>query len=305
MDIPLIVIAGATATGKSDIAIALADRIGGEIINADALQFYRGMDIGTAKTPPAERRGIPHHLLDVLDVTDEASVAQYQRDARARVHEIRSRGRVPIAVGGSGLYLRALTDEIRFPPTDPAVRRRLELWAREVGSAAAHRTLAEKDPSAAQRIQVGDARRIVRALEVIELTGEPFTAFLPSYTYDDPWVIHTAIRRDRDDLHQRVERRVHLMAEQGLLDEVRDLIDSGITEGRTARQAIGYAQMLAHLRGDLTWAEAIDQTITGTRRLVRKQDTWFRRDPRITWIDAAGPDPVARIQTLVASGSPA
>lgn len=296
---PLIVIAGATATGKSDIAIALAERVGGEIINGDALQLYRGMDIGTAKTPPAQRRGIAHHLFDALDVTDEASVADYQSAARAAVQDIRARGQVPIAVGGSGLYLRALTDKIRFPPTDPAVRARLEKDVAASGAAAAHARLRRIDPAAAHTIRPGDERRIVRALEVNELTGDSFTAFLPSYTYHDPAIVHTAITRPRPELHDRVARRVHRMVEQGLLDEVRALQRRGLEQGRTARQAIGYAQALDVLHGRMSCQDAIESTIAGTRRLVRKQDTWFRRDPRITWLDPTQTNPIECLVQLV------
>ncbi len=297
---PLIVIAGPTAAGKSDIAIALAERVGGEIINADALQLYRGMDIGTAKTPLDQRRGIAHHLFDVLSVTEEASVAAYQTAARAAVQNIRVRGHVPIVVGGSGLYLRALTDQIRFPPTDPTVRSRLEQEVAKAGAAASHARLRAVDPAAAETIRPGDQRRIVRALEVNELTGGSFTAFLPRYDYHDASIVHTAITRSRSELHARVEQRVHQMLRHGLLDEVRALQKQGLEQGRTARQAIGYAQALDVLHGRMNCADAIDSTIAGTRRLVRKQDTWFRRDPRISWIDPTREDPVARLAALAA-----
>lgn len=293
--IPLVVIAGATATGKSEIALTVAERVGGEIVNADALQLYRGMDIGTAKTPMEGRRGIAHHMCDVLDVTDEASVAVYQREARASVEEIRSRGKVPIAVGGSGLYIRALTDVMSFPPSDPKVRAQIEQWVREVGVGRAYEKLNEEDPQAAERINPGDERRIVRALEVRELTGEPYSAYLPTYEFEIEPVVYCAVERERDELHERVKARVDHMMEQGLLDEVVRLRDAGIEKGNTARQAIGYAQLLSHLRGEISLDEAIESTVVATRRLVRKQDTWFRRDPRLMWLDGRTPEQAAGV----------
>lgn len=284
----IIAIVGATATGKSDLAIALAHRLDGEVVNADALQLYRGMDIGTAKIPVAQREGIDHHLLDVLDVTQEASVSAYQQAAREAIAKIRDRGHRPIVVGGSGLYVRALLDDIAFPPTDPAVRRRLEERARVIGSAALHRELAELDPEAAAIIGPQDTRRIVRAREVGELTGKSFRAFLPRPCYREANTVQIGVRRDRAALHERIETRVHTMVEAGLLQETRTLREHGLDQGVTARRAIGYEQALAVLDGTMTCADAIDATITGTRRLVRKQDTWFRRDPRVQWIDADG-----------------
>ena len=285
-DAPLVAVVGATATGKSDLAIALAERLGGEVVNADALQLYRGMDIGTAKVTLQERRGIPHHLLDLLEVTEEASVSAYQRAARDAVADIRSRGRVPILVGGSGLYVRAALDEIEFPPTDPAVRARLEERAAQVGAEALHRELADSDPEAAAGIGSGDTRRIVRALEVGELTGRPFTAFLPRPHLHDPSTVQLGLRLDRAVLHERIAARVHRMVEQGLLAEVRALRAQGLDAGRTARRAIGYEQALAVLGGAMSCQQAIEETIAGTRRLVRKQDTWFRRDQRVHWLEA-------------------
>ena len=285
---PLIAVVGATATGKSDLAVGLAQRLDGEVINADALQLYRGMDIGTAKVTAQERSGIPHHLLDVLEVTEEASVSAYQRDARAVIAAIRERGRVPIMVGGSGLYVRAALDDIEFPPTDPAVRARLETRVIEEGPTALHRELAANDPEAARTIGEHDARRIVRALEVGELTGRPFTAFLPRPVHVDPRTIQLGLRLERPQLHERIAERVHRMVDQGLLDEIRNLRVRGLDRGLTARRAIGYEQGLAVLDGTMSCAQAIEATIVGTRRLVRKQDTWFRRDLRVHWLDAAG-----------------
>lgn len=286
---PLVAVVGATATGKSDLAIALAQHLGGEIVNADALQLYRGMDIGTAKVPPRERQGIPHHQLDVLAVTEEASVAAYQREARAAITGIRERGRVPILVGGSGLYVRAALDDIEFPPTDPAVRERIEQRGHRIGTRALHAELARIDPDSAGIIGEGDLRRIVRALEVGELTGRPYTAFLPRPVHHDPSTVQIGLRLERAGLHERISQRVHRMVEQGLLAEVRGLREQGLDQGRTARRAIGYEQALAVLDGTMDCGAAIESTVVGTRRLVRKQDTWFRRDLRVRWIDASQP----------------
>lgn len=291
---PLLAVVGATATGKSDLGIELALALDGEVINADALQLYRGMDIGTAKVTDAERRGVPHHLLDVLDVTQEASVSAYQREARAVIAAIRERGRVPIVVGGSGLYVRALLDDIAFPPTDAAVRARLEERIAHEGAPALHRELAATDPAAAERIGPEDARRIVRALEVGEITGGSFRAYLPREQYVDAATIQIGVRRNRAVLHERIARRVHGMVRDGLLEETRALRERGLDRGRTARRAIGYEQALAVLDGTMTCEDAVESTITGTRRLVRKQDTWFRRDRRVRWLDAdAAEDPAA------------
>ena len=287
---PLIAVVGATATGKSDLAIALAQHLDGEVVNADALQLYRGMDIGTAKVTEQERAAVPHHLLDVLEVTEEASVSAYQRAARAAIDAIRARGRTPILVGGSGLYVRAALDDIEFPPTDADLRARLEQRAQQEGTEALHRELAARDPEAAGSIGPRDARRIVRALEVGTLTGRPFTAFLPRPLYVDPATVQIAPRWDRAVLHERIARRVERMVEQGLLEEIRDLRDQGLDRGQTARRAIGYEQGLAVLDGTLSCAQAIQDTIAGTRRLIRKQDTWFRRDRRITWLDGGAED---------------
>lgn len=305
---PLVAVVGATATGKSDLAIALAERLDGEVVNADALQLYRGMDIGTAKVTAPERRGIAHHLLDVLEVTEEASVSAFQRDAREAVAGIRSRGRVPILVGGSGLYVRAALDEIEFPPTDPALRTRLEQRAEQDGAEALHRELADTDPEAARTIGVHDTRRIVRALEVGELTGRPFTAFLPRPRHHDPATVQLGLRLERPLLHERIRARVHRMVDHGLLEEIRALRERGLDEGRTARRAIGYEQGLAVLGGTLSCEQAIEDTIAGTRRLVRKQDTWFRRDQRVHWLAADAGEglvdqAIARIETAATAGS--
>ena len=286
---PIITVVGATATGKSDLALDLADRLGGEIINTDSMQFYRGMDIGTAKLPVDERQGIPHHLIDILDVTEEANVQDFQARARAAIADIRERGLRPILVGGSGLYVRAAVDHMEFPGTDPQVRARLEA---EVATDrwALHQKLRELDPTAAEKITVNDQRRIARALEVIELTGRPFSAQLPDYQEVEP-TIHLGLSMDRAILHERIATRVELMWEHGWVDEVIRLLDAGLAEGKTASRAIGYAQIQRHLAGELTAAEAKEETTIRTRQFARRQDTWFRRDPRIHWIDGSAADP--------------
>lgn len=286
---PIITVVGATATGKSDLALDLADRLGGEIINTDSMQFYRGMDIGTAKLPVDERRGIPHHLIDILDVTEEANVQDFQARARAAITDIRERGLRPILVGGSGLYVRAAVDHMEFPGTDPQVRARLEA---EVATDrwALHQKLRELDPTAAEKITVNDQRRIARALEVIELTRRPFSAQLPDYQEIEP-TVHLGLSMDRAILHERIATRVHLMWEHGWVDEVIRLLDAGLAEGKTASRAIGYAQIQRHLAGELTAAQANEETTIRTRQFARRQDTWFRRDPRIHWIDGSSADP--------------
>ncbi|UPK76701.1 tRNA (adenosine(37)-N6)-dimethylallyltransferase MiaA [Nocardioidaceae bacterium SCSIO 66511] len=278
----VVAVVGPTAAGKSDLSVALARRIGGEVVNADSMQLYRGMDIGTAKLPPDERQGIPHHLLDVLDVREPATVAEFQGWARAAIADCVARGVTPILVGGSALYVRAVLDDFEFPGADPDVRARLERELDRDGSAALHARLAERDPVAAGNILVSNGRRIVRALEVIEITGEPFSATLPSqtYVYDD--VVVLGIDVPRDVLAGRIERRVDRMWHAGLVDEVRGL--DGLREGRTASRALGYAQVLAYLAGECTEEEAKDLTVRRTRQFARRQDAWFRKDPRIRWL---------------------
>ncbi|WP_209323235.1 tRNA (adenosine(37)-N6)-dimethylallyltransferase MiaA [Brevibacterium renqingii] len=285
---PIITVVGATATGKSDLALDLAEHLGGEIINTDSMQFYRGMDIGTAKLPVEERRGIPHHLIDILDVTAEANVQDFQARARAAIADIRDRGQRPILVGGSGLYVRAAVDHMEFPGTDPEVRARLEAEA-AADRWGLHQRLRELDPAAAEKITVNDQRRIARALEVIELTGRPFSAQLPDYQELEP-TIHLGLSMDRGILHERIAARVDLMWEHGWVDEVRRLLAAGLAEGKTASRAIGYAQIQRHLNGEITAAEAKEETVIRTRQFARRQDTWFRRDPRIHWIDGTAAD---------------
>ncbi|MCM4083656.1 tRNA (adenosine(37)-N6)-dimethylallyltransferase MiaA [Paractinoplanes hotanensis] len=288
----VVTVVGPTAAGKSALSIALAHELGGEVVNADSMQLYRGMDIGTAKLTPAERDGVPHHLLDIWDVTFPAAVAEYQELARAAIDDIADRGRVPLLVGGSGLYIRAVLEEFEFPGTDPAVRAQLEEELSLIGAASLHDRLRARDPEAAAKILPSNGRRIVRALEVIELTGQPFTASLPAPTPHYPSV-QIGVDRDAAVLDDRIAARVDLMWEQGLLDEVRRLIPRGLREGRTASRALGYQQALAEIDGSLSSEEARADTVRGTRRFVRRQRSWFRRDPSVTWLDAAAPTLVA------------
>ena len=294
-DPPIVAVVGATAAGKTGLSLDLAERLEGEIVNTDAMQVYRGMDVGTAKVPETGRRGIPHHLLDLLDVTEPLTVAEFQTRARAAVAEIRSRGRTPVLVGGSALYTRAVLDRFEFPGTDPEVRRGLEAELAEHGAPALHRRLTEVDAAAAQQILPDNGRRIVRALEVIELTGAPFTAALPSPT---PYYrsVQIGVDRDTEALDRRIADRVELMWAAGLLDEVRGL--AGLREGRTASRALGYQQALAQLDGELTREQAVEETVRATRRFVRRQRSWFRRDRRIVWLEP-GPDLLDRaLRTL-------
>ena len=285
---PVVAVVGPTATGKTALAVALARRLGGEVVNADSMQLYRGMDIGTAKLAPDEREGVPHHVLDLWDVTFPASVAEYQKAARAAVDDIAARGRVPLVVGGSGLYVRAVLEEFEFPGTDPAIRERLEAELVAGGPAPLYARLCAADPEAAAKILPSNGRRIVRALEVIEMTGLPFTAALPEpKPYYD--AVQIGVDRESAQLDQRIADRVDLMWEAGLLDEVRALDRLGLRAGRTASRALGYQQALAQIDGELTEDQARAETVRATRRFVRRQRSWFRRDPRITWLDAASP----------------
>jgi tRNA dimethylallyltransferase len=291
---PVVAIVGATAAGKSDLALDVAERLGGEVVNTDAMQLYRGMDIGTAKLPVDERRGIPHHLLDVLEVSQPATVAEFQGRARAVIDDCHGRGVVPVLVGGSALYTRAILDEFDFPGTDPDVRARWEARLAEVGAAALHGSLAEVDPEAAARIIPTNGRRIVRALEVIEITGRPFTATLPKSSYHYPGAVQVGVDIDRPTLDERIALRVERMWEAGLVEEVRRLLGHGLREGRTANRALGYRQVIAFLDGEITEAEAKEQTVTGTRRFARRQDSWFRKDDRVRWVPYDDPGRVDR-----------
>ena len=289
----VVAVVGATATGKSDLALDLAERLRGEIVNADAMQLYRGMDIGTAKLPVEQRRGVAHHQLDVLDVTEEASVAAYQRHARTDLEAILGRGRTPVVVGGSGLYVRAALDDLKIPPTDRGVRARLTAELEADGLVALRARLLERDPVAAAAIEPNNGRRIVRALEVVELTGRPFSATMPTRRHLWPTVL-VGLALDRPTLDVRIAARVGRMWSDGLLPEVTTLVSHGLREGRTASAALGYRQAVDHLDGRLTAGEAQEQTAQATRRYARRQESWFRADPRVVWLPAQAPDLVDR-----------
>ncbi|WP_404321736.1 tRNA (adenosine(37)-N6)-dimethylallyltransferase MiaA [Arthrobacter luteolus] len=297
--LPVIAVVGPTGSGKSDLGVALAQRLGGEIINADSMQFYRGMDIGTAKLPEDERGGIPHHLLDILDVTEEASVSDFQAQARETIDRIRSRGNYPILVGGSGLYVRAALDVLEFPGTDPQLRRKIEDELESVGFEALRAKLRDVDPVSADRL--GDARRVVRALEVHELTGRPFSSFMPERTYYQP-AVQLGLAVERPVLHVRLARRVDQMVQQGLLDEVRVLDAAGLRSGRTASRALGYAQFLKVLDGHWNTGQAVEDTVIATRKFARRQLTWFRADPRVTWLDFDNPELLKAATTAILEG---
>ncbi|ACU35391.1 tRNA (adenosine(37)-N6)-dimethylallyltransferase MiaA [Actinosynnema mirum] len=299
MTVPIAVV-GPTATGKTDLAVELALRLGGEVVNADSMQLYRGMDIGTAKATAAERRGVPHHLLDVLDVTESASVAAYQRDGRAVLEALLAEGRTPVLVGGSGLYVQAVLDELEFPGTDAAVRARLEDELAVVGAGALHGRLTALDPVAAGAILPGNTRRVVRALEVIELTGRPFSATMPKPGPARYGAVLVGLDRAVEELDARVDLRVERMFERGLVDEVRALEAVGLRDGLTASRALGYQQVLAALDGDGDLAAAAEETARGTRRFVRRQRSWFRRDKRVAWFDAGSPGLVDDVLARVA-----
>ena len=292
----VIVICGATATGKSDIAIEIAREIDAEVINADSMQLYKGMDIGTAKLSVEERTGIPHHLLDVLEVSQDSTVAWYQEMARTAIAEIHSRGKDAVIVGGTGLYIKAVLDDLNFPETDPAVRAKLEAEAEEFGSASLFSRLEELDPAAALAIDRANTRRIIRALEVIEITGQPFTANLPredSSRYPD--ALQFGLVMDREHLRERIDLRVDRMWNAGFVDEVDHLIAKGIRDGVTAQRALGYAQIIAMRDGKITEDEAKEETKRASRQYARRQETWFSRDARIQWIAQHQP----RLETIL------
>jgi tRNA dimethylallyltransferase len=293
VQVQVVTVVGPTAAGKSELGLRVAQEIDGEVVNADSMQLYRGMDIGTAKLSEAERGDVPHHLLDVWPVTKSAAVAEYQSMARAAIADIAARGRIPVLVGGSGLYVRGAIDRLEFPGESPVVRARLSSELESNGAPALHRRLAGLDPAAAQAILPTNGRRIVRALEVIELTGRPFTATMPAFEsiYDC-----VQIGIDRDDLDERVALRVDHMMSAGLLDEIRGLLPFGLRDSPTAGKALGYAHLLSRLDdhgtviGDLP--EAVEETVRATHRFARRQRSWFRRDPRIQWIDGARADAI-------------
>ncbi|WP_093259642.1 tRNA (adenosine(37)-N6)-dimethylallyltransferase MiaA [Thermostaphylospora chromogena] len=297
-DVPVIAVVGPTAAGKSDLAVELALRLGGEVVNADSMQLYAGMDIGTAKLTREEMRGVPHHLLDVWDVTRTASVAEYQRLVRPLIDRLRAEGSPPILVGGSGLYVRAALDDLDFPGTDPQLRARLEAELEAVGPAPLYARLRERDPAAAEAILPSNGRRIVRALEVIELTGRPFSATMPSYeaVYDS---VQIGLLVPRPVLDERIALRVERMWETGLVAEVRALAERGLAGGRTASRALGYAQVLRYLSGEWSEERAKEETIRATRRFARRQESWFRRDPRVRWLPFDAPDLVDQAVDMV------
>lgn len=295
---PVIAVVGPTAAGKSDLAVELALRLGGEVVNADSMQLYTGMDIGTAKLTREEMRGVPHHLLDIWDVTQTASVAEYQRLARPVIDRLRAEGSPPILVGGSGLYVRAVLDDLDFPGTDPRLRARLEAELEAVGPAPLYARLRERDPAAAAAILPSNGRRIVRALEVIELTGRPFSATMPSYeaVYHS---VQIGLLVPRPVLDERIALRVERMWEAGLVAEVRALAERGLASGRTASRALGYAQVLRYLSGEWSEERAKEETIKATRRFARRQESWFRRDPRVRWVPFDAPDLVDQAVDMV------
>ena len=294
----LVVLAGATATGKSSLSVELAQAIDAEIINADSMQVYRGMDIGTAKITLEERQGISHHMLDVLDVNQDSNVAWYQSGAREVIDEIHSRGKSVVMVGGTGLYIKAVIDELNFPDTDPMVRHTLNKEAEDLGIDAMFARLEKLDPAAAIAIDRANLRRIIRALEVIEITGKPFTANLPreeSIRYPD--ARQFGLVMDRELLSERIDQRVNTMFENGFVEEVQKLMSSGLLEGRTAQRALGYSQIVSHLQGETSLDAAVEETKRATRQYARRQETWFSRDARIKWISTRQP----RLETILES----
>lgn len=299
---PLIAVVGPTGTGKSDLGIALAQHLiatgrPAEIINIDSMQFYRGMDIGTAKLPVAERGGITHHLLDFLDVTEESTAANYQELARPLIVALKGRGVVPILVGGSMLYIAAVLNDFNFPGTDPDLRAQLEADLEVFGSVELHRRLAKLDPTAADRIIPQNGRRVVRALEIVMMTGEPFAAALPEVPVEWQPSLQIGLNGPREELIERLELRVRRMWDQGLVDEVERLLEVGLREAKTAKRAIGYAQALAELDGEMSREEAIADTVRLTQKYARRQMSWFRRDQRINWLDYR--DSALREQAIV------
>lgn len=281
----VVAVVGPTAAGKSGLAVEIALALDGEVVNADSMQLYRGMDIGAAKLTPVERHGVPHRLLDVWEVTQPSNVAAYQGLARAAVDELLDRGTTPVLVGGSGLYVRAALDRLDFPGTDAQVRARLEAELARLGPQVLHARLAATDPAAAEAILPRNGRRIVRALEVITLTGRPFTAVLPKHEsiYD---VVQIGVDPAPPDLDGRIEARVEEMFARGLVDEVRTLVGLGLRAGPTAGKAVGYSQVLRMFDGHITQEQAREETVQATRRLARRQRSWFHRDPRVHWLAA-------------------
>jgi len=296
----LIVVTGATATGKSDLAVALAQELDAEIVNADSMQLYTGMDIGTAKLSSEERKGIPHHLLDIAEVSTDVTVSWYQEIARATIDGIRAAGKSVVVVGGTGLYIKAILDDLNFPETDPEVRAAITAEAEQLGNEAMHKRLATLDPAAALAIPQENVRRVIRALEVIEITGKPYTANLPreaSTRYPD--AKQFGLVMERETLDERIDARVATMWQQGFVDEVEKLINRGLLEGKTAQAAIGYAQIIKLKHGEMTEQEEKEDTARATRQYARRQETWFARDERIQWIKPG--TAAERLSTALAS----
>jgi len=297
----VVTVVGPTTAGKSSLAIELALALDGEVVNADSMQLYRGMDIGTAKVTVTERRGVPHHLLDIWPVTYPAAAAEYQVMAREVTEDIIARGRVPILAGGSGLYVRAALGDLHFPATDAATRSRLESWLAEQGAPALHARLAAVDPAAAAAILASNGRRIVRALEVIELTGQPFSASMSTYDTSRP-AIQLGLTVPRPVLDSRIAARVDQMWASGLEAEVRHLVSLGLRDGRTASRALGYQQLLRYLDGSCTLTAAREETVQATKRFARRQESWFRRDPRIHWLDPSAGDLLSQAVDRIRAG---
>ena len=281
---PLLAIVGPTASGKTELALEVAERLGAEIVCADSTTVYRGMDVGTAKPTPEQRQRVRHHMIDVAEPSDPFTVARYQHLARGAIEDIRGREHDVLLVGGSGLYVRAVVDDLLFPPTDPAVRERLEAEAAAAGATDMYRRLAELDPMAADRIEPDNVRRTIRALEVAEITGRPFSSFAGAWDrYPEDHVRAVGIDVPRPDLYRRIEARVREQLAEGLIEEVKELTHRGLTGWLTASQAIGYAELARHLEGELSLDEAVARTVKRTKALARRQVAWFRRDPRVSW----------------------
>lgn len=288
MSVDLIAVVGPTASGKSDLAIHIANELGNtEIVNADAMQLYRGMDIGTAKLDQTERQGIPHHLIDIAEINQEITAVQYQQMANDQISEILGRNKTPILVGGSMFYIASTIDVMDFSPTDDSIRERLELEAERIGALELHLKLKAVDPVSAERIPAQNVRRVIRALEVVELTGQPYPSALPEPSYQRP-TLQLGIMVDREVLKERIRIRVERMWQEGLLNEVEALLASGLEFSRTAKVAIGYDQAIRQLRGEISQTEAIEETISLTNRYARRQMSWFRRDTRIQWLNSGG-----------------
>lgn len=287
---PLIALVGPTATGKTALSIALSQALNGEVINADSMQFYPGLDIGTAKVSVAEQQGIQHHLIDVLSLDQEASVSEFQKQSRRIIHEVRDRGKTPVLTGGSGLYVRACLDVLEFPPTDMETRKKLLTIAELNGPDEIRRRLHAVDPESADKIH--DTRRLVRALEVYEISGRTFTSYMPQRQHEESMepVVQIGLRIDREILHGRIAQRVQEMIDQGWINEVQHLLNQGLRQAPTASKAIGYSQLISYLDGESSLDEAIEKIIVATRRFAKRQETWFKADPRVQWIDALAPD---------------